>query len=67
MHYNAEMYILIEQLEAVDGPRTGNAKRHILGDILFIAIAAGVAGEDTWYKIVEYAHTNETFFRKYLE
>lgn len=57
------MYILIEQLEAVYGPRT----RHILGDILFIAIAAGVAGEDTWYKIVEYAHTNETFFRKYLE
>ena len=61
------MYILIDQLEAVEDPRTGNAKRHKLGDILFIAIAAGVAGADTWYEIVEYAHTNEAFFRKYLE
>lgn len=61
------MYILIDQLEAVEDPRTGNAKRHKLGDILFIAIAAGVAGADTWYEIVEYAHTHEAFFRKYLE
>ena len=51
------MYILIDQLDAVEDPRTGNAKRHKLGDILFIAIAAGVAGADTWYEIVEYAHT----------
>lgn len=65
--YNAEMYILIDQLEAFEDPRTGNAKRHKLGDILFIAIAAGVAGADTWYEIVEYAHTHEAFFRKYLE
>ena len=61
------MYILIDQLEAVEAPRTGNAKRHKLGDILFIAIAAGVAGADTWYEIVEYAHTHEAFFRKYLQ
>lgn len=61
------MYILIEQLEAVEDPRTGNAKRHKPGDILFIAIAAGAAGADTWYGIVEYAHANEDFFRKYLE
>lgn len=32
------MHILIDQLEAVGEPRTGNAKRHKLGDILFIAL-----------------------------
>ncbi len=61
------MHILIDQLEAVEDPRTGNAKRHKLGDILFIAIAAGGAGADTWYEIVEYAQAHEDFFRKYLE
>ncbi len=61
---NAEMYIL---LEAVEYPRTGNAKRYKLGDIHIIAIAAGVAGSDRWYEIVEYAYTNEALFRKYPE
>lgn len=41
------MHILIDPLKAEEEPRTGNAKRHKLGDILFIAIAAGVAGADT--------------------
>lgn len=45
------MHILIDQQEAVEDPRTGNAKRHKLGDILFIAIAAGVAEADTWHEI----------------
>ncbi len=34
---------LIDQLEAVEDLRVGNAKKHKLGDILFLAIAAGVA------------------------
>lgn len=56
------MYILIDQLESVEDPRIGNAKRHKLGDILFMAIAAGVAGADGWYEIVEYARVHEAFF-----
>lgn len=34
------MHRLIDELETVEDPRIGNAKKHKLGDILFIAIAA---------------------------
>ena len=42
------MHRLIDELEVVEDPRVGNAEKHKLGDILFIAIAAGVADADTW-------------------
>lgn len=57
----------ISELENVQDPRTGNAKKHKLSDILFIAIAAGVADADTWNQIEDYAIAHEDFFRKYLE
>ena len=49
------MHRRIDELEAVEDPRIGNAKKHKLGDILFIAIAAGVADADTWNQIEDYA------------
>lgn len=61
------MHRLICELEAIEDPRTGNAKKHKLGDILFIAIAAGVADADTWNQIEDYAIEHEEFFRQYLE
>ena len=61
------MHRLIDELEAVEDPRVGNAKKHKLGDILFIAIAAGVADADTWNQIEDYAVEHEEFFRQYLE
>lgn len=61
------MHGFISELENVQDPRTGNAKKHKLSDILFIAIAAGVADADTWNQIEDYATAHEEFFRKYLE
>ena len=61
------MHRLIDELEAVEDPRIGNAKKHKLGDILFMAIAAGVADADTWNQIEDYAIEHEEFFRQYLE
>ena len=61
------MHRLIGELEAVEDPCTGNAKKHKLGDILFIAIAADVADADTWNQIEDYAVEHEDFFRQYLE
>ena len=58
---------LIRELEEVADPRTGNAKKHKLCDILFIAIAAGVADADTWNQIEDFATLHEDFFRRYLE
>ena len=45
------MKILIQQLQEVEDPRTGNALVHILTDILFIAIAATVTDADSWYEV----------------
>lgn len=42
-------------------------QKNKLSDILFIAIAAGVADCNTWNKIEDYAIAHEAFFRKYLE
>lgn len=64
---NAEMYILIDQLEAVEAPRTSNAKRHKLGGYPLYCHSCRCRRTDTWYEIVEYAHTHEAFFRKHLE
>lgn len=61
------MKILIQQLEEVEAPRSGNAIVHNLADIPFIAIAAAVADADSWYDVEEYAITHEDFFHKYLE
>ena len=55
------MHRLIDELEAVEDPRIGNAKKHKLGDTLFIAIAAGVADADTWNQIEDYAVEHEEF------
>lgn len=62
-----QMHRLIDESEAVEDPRIGNAKKHKLGDILFIVIAAGVADADTWNQIEDYAIEHEEFFRQYLE
>ncbi len=59
------MVSLIAKLKAVEDPRTGNAKFHNLEDILFIAIAAGVAGAEGWYEVVDYAKSNLEFISKY--
>ena len=55
------MHRLIDELEAVEAPRIENAKKHKLGDILCIAIAAGVADADTWNQIEDYAIEGRQF------
>ena len=35
----------------IPDPRTGNAKRHLLLDIIVIAICAAVCGADTWVEV----------------
>lgn len=61
------MKILIQQLQEVEDPRTGNALVHILTDILFIAIAATAADADSWYEVVYYAKMHEALFPEVFE
>ena len=50
---------LIQQLEELEGPRSGNATVHNFADILFIAIAATAADADSWYEVMESAFASE--------
>ena len=46
------MRILIQQLDELEDPRSGNAKVHNLADILFIAIAAAIEDAASWYDVM---------------
>jgi hypothetical protein len=48
-------------------PRTGNAKRHLLLDILVIAICAAICGANTWVEVELWAKANRKWLRTFLE
>jgi predicted transposase YbfD/YdcC len=47
-------------------PRIGNAKRHVLLDILVIAICAAICGADTWVEVALWAKANRQWLRTFL-
>lgn len=52
---------------AVQDPRTGNAKLHLLLDIIVIAICAAICGADTWVEVELWAKANRKWLRTFLE
>ena len=40
-------------------PRVERTMHHILGDIIFITIAAVLSGVETWNEIADYRHSKE--------
>ena len=61
------MHHLIAKISLMEDPRTGNAKIHKLTDIVFMVIAAVVAGMSTWEEIQEFASHHTKYLSKYLE
>ena len=51
---------------AVEDPRTGNAGRHLLHEILFIALCTVLCGGETAVDMEIFAHAKESFLRKFL-
>ena len=51
----------------IPDPRTGNAKRHLLMDIIVIAICAAICGADTWVEVELWAKANRKWLRTFLE
>ena len=41
--------------------------RHLLKDILFIAVAATIGNADSWTQVEAFAETHEKWLKKYLE
>jgi predicted transposase YbfD/YdcC len=49
-----------------DPRRETDNKRHLLTDILTLAVCAVIGGAETWDAIAEYGLTKESFFRRFL-
>ena len=57
---------LIANLRDIADPRSGNARRHDLLDILTIALAASVCGAESCVDFAEFAEDRQEFLREFL-
>ncbi len=57
---------LVFYFSDVEDPRSDN-KRHVLLDILVIAICASICGADTWTDVELFGQAKERWFRTFLE
>lgn len=57
---------LITVLRDVEDPRTGNARRHDLLDVLTIALVASVCGCESCVDFADFAEDREDLFREFL-
>lgn len=60
------MASLLEILGSVPDPRTGNAQRHGLLDMLVIALSASVCGAESCVDFAEFAEDRELLLREFL-
>ena len=58
---------LYAHFSVLKDPRDPGRRRHLLIDILMIAITAVLCGADSWTEIEEFGRSNETWFRRYLQ
>jgi hypothetical protein len=47
-------------------PRIGHAKRHLLHDILVVAICAIICGADTWVEVEQWGQANAEWLNTFL-
>lgn len=57
---------LIEHFTQVADPRSKLGKRHLLLDIIIIAICAVICGADNWPAVVLFGHSKEAWLRTFL-
>jgi len=60
------MVSLLAILDTVPDPRTGNAQRHALLDMLVIALAASVCGAESCVDFADFAEEREVLLREFL-
>jgi hypothetical protein len=51
----------------LDDPRDGTKRRHLLIDMIVIAIAATLGGADGWVQIAQFGREKEAWLRRFLE
>jgi predicted transposase YbfD/YdcC len=57
---------IVEHFSGIEDPRRYN-KRHLLQDIIVIAICAAVCGADDWNVVEEFGHAKKSWFGKFLK
>lgn len=60
------MGLLFAVLGQIPDPRTGNATRHRLLDVLMIALVASICGCESCVEFADFAEDREAFFREFL-
>jgi predicted transposase YbfD/YdcC len=61
------MYSPIKYFTELTDPRIDRSKEHLMGDIIFITIAAVICGAETWNDIENYGKSKEAWLRQYLQ
>jgi hypothetical protein len=54
-------------LRRLKDPRLNRCKRHLLPDIITIALCAVIAGADTWIDMATFARRRKGWFQRFLE
>jgi len=57
---------LLDQLKQVKDPRIDRTKRHLLSDILAIAICAVICGADEWTEMEAFGKAKQPWFKTFL-
>jgi len=57
---------IAEHFSELGDPRRYN-KRHLLHDIIVIAICAAICGADDWVAVEEFGHAKQSWFEKFLK
>ena len=57
---------LLDQLKQVKDPRVDRTKRHLLSDILAIAICAVICGADEWTEMEAFGKAKQAWFKSFL-
>ncbi len=58
---------LFDSLQQIPDPRVERTKRHLLVDILVIAICASICGAESWEEIAEFGRAKQEWFSRFLE
>ena len=57
---------IFEHFAALPDPRRDHGKRHLLDEIVFMAICAVLCGADNWLEIAEYSESKIGWLRTFL-
>lgn len=57
---------LTSHFASIPDPRIDRTKKHLLGDILIIALCATIAGADSWQEVERFGHVKLAWLRTFL-